>query len=93
MLPQAISHVESKTRNNCIVLLLATPVELGTNSNLFGARQEQRWGVEQWSKNPALAHSGKYFMSMQMTPNPLIKNSFASPVKEQVTGEFKGGDL
>ena len=35
--------------------------------------------------------SNKYFMSMQMTPNPLIKNSFASPVKEQVTGEFKGG--
>ena len=30
---------------------------------------------------------------MQMTPNPLIKNSFASPVKEQVTGEFKVGEL
>ena len=26
--------------------------------------------------------NGKYFMSMQMTPNPLIKNSYASPVKE-----------
>ena len=26
--------------------------------------------------------NSKYFMSMQMTPNPLIKNSFASPVKD-----------
>ena len=43
--------------------------------------------------SPRASSGGKYFMSMQMTPNPLIKNSFASPVKEQVTGEFKGGEL
>ena len=30
------------------------------------------------------ASSGRHFMSMQMTPNPLIKNSFASPVKAQI---------
>ena len=33
--------------------------------------------------SPKASTGGKYFMSMQMTPNPLIKNSFASPVKEQ----------
>ena len=33
--------------------------------------------------SPRASTGGKYFMSMQMTPNPLIKNSFASPVKEQ----------
>ena len=30
---------------------------------------------------------------MQMTPNPLIKNSFASPVKEADTSAEKGSDL
>ena len=30
----------------------------------------------------ATAASQSKFISMQMTPNPLIKNSFASPVKE-----------
>ena len=35
--------------------------------------------------------SSKHFMSMQMTPNPLIKNSFASPVKEG--NKDQGGDL
>ena len=42
------------------------------------------------------ATSGKYFMSMQMTPNPLIKNSFASPVKDQAkdrSANACGGDL
>ena len=38
------------------------------------------------------ATSGKYFLSMQMTPNPLIKNSFASPVKEQAN-KSGNGDL
>ena len=33
--------------------------------------------------SPKASSGGKYFMSMQMTPNPLIKNSFASPVKDQ----------
>lgn len=30
---------------------------------------------------------------MQITPNPLIKNSFASPVKENTTAAEKDGSL
>ena len=42
-------------------------------------------------RNTEKSANSKYFLSMQMTPNPLIKNSFASPVKEGTADKY--GDI